>query len=203
MKWFSIVMSLLAITLVACGGGGSRKSLGTQCPADPWKPFSMDVAPNQEKISLNPLANKIPPGTYTYEGASLYYADNSGLRITTVDTKQKDNSFKATAGCVRNASKPLNPMNVEGIRDLKVSNDKKYLAEITNFAISSDGNAFKISAVKDPNKKLESPSDAYKTAGDAFLVETKDDKTNYEIRSSGTTPNGTYLLQIRLSRKDN
>jgi hypothetical protein len=208
MKLFSIVTSVLVVSLVgclvACGGGGSRKSLGKQCPADPsWAPFPMKVADNQEQISLNPSANKIPPGVYTYEGATIYYVDKSDFRVQAVDVKQKDNSFKAGTGCIRNAGNNFNPMSTEGIRDLRVSNDKKYLAEVTNFAIGTEDTKFKVTAVKDPNKKLEAPADAYKTAVESYMVSTKGDTTNYEIRSSGVTPNGTYQMQIRLTRKDN
>jgi len=196
-------MIIAGFSMVACSGGGSRKTVGKQCPSD-YKPFvvsAKDTPNNQKALSLEPNSNEIPPGVYSYEGSTLYYVDKSDLRVELTDIKQKDNSFKAATTCIRNAKNSLGPVSVEALRSLTLSKNGKYLVETNNLTLKIVDTKYKADSVK-TEKKLESPSEAYKGSKEAYLLSTNNNTTNYEIRSKGTTPNGEYILVVRLSRKD-
>lgn len=204
MKLLSIVTSLgLVFTLVACSGGGGRKSTGAQCPAA-YNPIPMTVNKNQKKLSLKLADEQIPAGKYKYEGSQLYYVDKSDLRVLAVDSKQKDGvTFKGTTGCIRNARSTLHPMSLEGIYAMDVSADrKKILADVNLFTIGMDAGKFKVTAAKQ-QKTVQSPSETFVSASkENFLIETENNKADYELRSSGTTTHGEYVLSIKFKRTD-
>jgi hypothetical protein len=203
MKLYQLVTLFVGVTLAACNSGGGRKVVGKQCPGGDYKPISMNVAPTQKKLALNPQQNEIPPGVYSYEGSTLYYIDKSDLRVVLNDARQKDNNFKTGMVCVRNAKNVLHPMAVESIHSMSVSKDLKYLVEVTKLSIGTSNSKITVSAVKDTVKKLESPDEPYQGA-QAFMVSTEKNTTNYEIRSEGVTADGgKYTMVVFLKRTDN
>lgn len=204
MKLFSVVTFAVAMSIVACSGGGQRTTLGRQCPAGGWKPFTMDLNNSQERVELDPNLNQILPGKYTYEGSTLYYVDKSDLRVQVDDARQKDNNFKSNTSCIRNPKAALNPVSVDAVRNIVLDKNKKYAVEVNTISINIENTVFKASTKTDPNKKLESPKEPYLQAAESFMVAIKNDTTHYEIRSRGTTPSGgEYILQVRLTRTDN
>ena len=205
MKSLSLVISVaLVLGGTACNGGGGRKVSGSQCP-EVFKPISMDVGANQTKLSLVRQQEQIPPGKYTYDGSSLYYVDKSNLRVLAHDNKQKDGTtFKGSTGCIRNGKNELHPVAIEGIWSMLVSADKKgIISDVNLFTIGQENGKFKVVSSK-LAKTVQSPSDTFVDANAAtyFLVETANNRTDYELRSVGNINNGEYYLSIRFKRTD-
>ncbi len=201
MKSLSVVVSFALAFLVACNGGGSRKTTGSQCP-ESFKPIRMEVGPNQLKLSLDTKDEQIPPGIYKYDGSSLYYVDKSDLRMLAVDIKQRDGNFKGSLGCVRNAKNTLHPVRLEGIFAMNVSADrKKILADVSEFTIGMEAGKFKVISTK-TQKTVQSPKETFKGSPENFLVTTDKNTTDYELRSIGSDANGEYALSIRFKRTD-
>lgn len=196
-----VIVTLLAtvMTLSACNGGnGSQRILGRQCPAN-YDPVSMNV-PENKKGSLE---SALPPGTYDYNGATLYYKDISNFRMELNDTKQKDNSYKGAVGCMRNDSPNTIGLYLatEGISKMVVESDSsKVTSDVKSYSFRITDSKVVMDFVKS-DRKPERPGDLYKgTASESFFYQV-DDK-NFEIRSHGKTQNGSeYFLAVRFVKK--
>lgn len=205
MKAFSILTTFaLVLGLAACNGGGGRRTSGSQCPDGEFKPVPMDIQPNQIKLSLKAEDKQIPPGVYTYQGATIYYEDKSSLRILAKDVQQKAQEFKASVFCIRNAKAKLNPVAVDAIRSMDVTTGNKVIADVTTYSLGIENTKFKAQSVKNQSKKVESPSLVFDAAkfgqGDYFLLKSKTDDVNFEIRAKGADANGRFFVSIRLKK---
>lgn len=203
-----ILAALMVVGVAACSGGGGRRILGERCPGGDYKLFPDTLPANQHKIDLSDAANEklIPPGVYTYQGATLYYKDVSDLRLALKDVKQKDGkTFVAGVTCTRNAQKPLSQSFViEGIQSFTVSKDNKMLAgEVKGFSLKDVATQLTGDAKTVQGKSFNSPSEVYKDlASEYYLLTTDNDNTHYEIRSTKSDSLGTYYLIIYLTRAD-
>lgn len=173
----------LALFLSACSGGGGRRVAGKQCPLN-YDPYPMDIPANQ-KIDLS---QPLPPGTYEYNGAHLYYKNPSiGYKLELVDAKQRDGSFKGTIGCVRNGTQERlsKAMSTEGISNMVVeAGSSKVTSDVKTYGFSffPDGKV-NFNFVKS-NTKVERPSDLFTgKVTKSFMFKRSD--SEYEIRSYG------------------
>lgn len=201
MKSKSILTIFVLSFLAACNGGGARRTVAGQCPAGAYEPVPMKIGPHQEELSLEAQDGKIPEGDYTYEGAILYFNGKNGLRMQIHDVRQRDQNFKSHVACIRNSQRPLNPFSMSGVRTLNVDkvDPKKIIAEVTDYSVHLAAK-YETKAAKAEGKTLQSPAEAYVNMQRKFMVATKGNEVNYEIRSMTSDAHGEYFLKINLKR---
>lgn len=207
MKLFQlVVVSLGALMVAACSGGGSRSIKGEQCPKS-YNPFPVEAPknPNQKTVSMKASDNQLPVGLYDYVRGDLYYVNKSnGLQIHVVESKQRDGKFKGTIACVRNASAGFNNLAIgsEGVSKITVQPDHTTVAESKQYsftAINSKGISVDVvGAAQD----LTSPHLAYEgKVVSSIMIQTGDD---FEIRALTLTADGTgtYYVSTKLRRRN-
>lgn len=198
-RFWALIISLMAVIgfLNGCSGGGARQSAGRQCPLN-YNPIPMNV-PAKQKIDL---ASTLPPGTFEYDGALLYYRDPSNLRIELGETKQANNKgFKVSTSCVRNAFAGMKgiAMSTQGISKMVVDGSStKVISDVKNFGFVISDRV--IIDIRNSDQKPERPSDVFDgKVSESFLYKINDSK--YEIRSHGITESGgEFFLAVRFTR---
>ncbi len=218
MKLFQIVSGVACVAFIAsCGGGGSRRVAGKQCPAN-YVPFTMNLAANEASVPLENLASELAGGEYEYQSSTLYYVNKStNFRVEVTDAPDKrTGKLVAKTSCVRNANGGLDiDFSVEGIGRLVVQKvNPLELFEMSNSLKDqsiSDVRRFgfvvrhgKIEpVVSATDKKFESPKDVYQDVSEKFqILFIKKNANDYEIRSIDENDAEKYFLSIRLRWKD-
>jgi hypothetical protein len=206
MKKYQVLTVLFAVALAACNGGGGRKSLGSQCPSGDYKPVRSEIGTNQQKVDLkSDDFTQIPPGVYDYTGATVYYLDKSDLRLQLEDVKQKDGSFMANWGCIRNSSNKLSgAINVESITKMVVSADHKMtIDEVREYRLFAKDGKFEKTSSKS-QKTVGSPKETMSDkTKDLFFVMTNQNPYDFEVRAFGGDENGQFAIAARFKRTDN
>ncbi len=210
MKHFSIVtvVSTLSLSLLvgACNSGGSRRTVGKQCPAN-YNPISKTAGANQTVLSLDPAQKQLMPGLYKYVGATAYYKDkgsNFRIEITDVADPKKAGDFKPVTSCVRNAKPGLNiAFELSGVSKMEVAADHKTFYDTRKYNMVANGAGLKVSGGAKQQKVEGSPKDAYNGISVPGPMLIKKNANDFEIRSFGEDAAGEYSLVVRLKRENN
>src|SRR5262245_57080886 len=102
--WSWALASVVGLSLtVGCGGGGLRGPRGKVC-AEEYNPIPIDLQ-GPEKVDLDGVNSRVReyPGTYTYEGAEVYYSDSkTGVKIHVAETRsaRKPTEFDKSNVCM-------------------------------------------------------------------------------------------------------
>jgi len=195
----------LLLALSACSGGSSRYPKGKVCPAT-YDPIPADV-PKQEKLSMDP--SLMAKGTYTYQGAEVYFAMKNGVKIHRAEGKNpKTGALTSAMKCIAGL-KPtdtLSPESIAAIKSMRIEASGKVTDGLTRVAavgfdqgkwhepLFSDGGTFDV-----PSKVYEG---AVQKGPNLYKLDPKNDKA-FQIRATREYPDGSTLsILVYLTRED-
>ena len=180
----SLVLSL-AVSFIACSGGGRSRVAGRQCKAN-YTPVDMNVDGNLKKS----LATGLPEGKYKYVKGGLYYIDQNDFRVMINDfppaAEAKGEVTTSSVYCVRNAvNMPEDLQTIEssivGV-DVKVGGVLSADVKDFGFKITPKEGLKAVSVnLSGGREKTEKPEDIYSADGEAFVIELSEEV--YQIRS--------------------
>lgn len=206
------------LTFSACNGGGGSAFTGGREMCAKVSPIAPDRAltKDQAELSLDPAAKQLPPGVYSYKGATLYYVDKAtGVHVQMSDVQQGvASSFKAMVDCYRGAYPGMSGINVQaqGISEMRVEADGKIpLMQKYNFNFKTAQGVVVPEFSKSGDPVAGAPKDVFDDPNNPsrglplhFVKTSPTGPTQFELRTSGVTATngGSYDLVIRLERAD-
>lgn len=203
MKLFPILsLAALIVAFVSgCSGGGRNQVAGRQCPAG-HAPIEMKKIP-QKTWNKGENESSIPPGTYTYQSADLVYTEKGDKgAIVHIKDLPVNGAFKTSIFCVRNGLN-LSEKNISVASSLA----SKMIAKVGVAAeVEAKEISFKIADRRLVSEskalaKTDSLEKAYEgKSTELFMIDTFNNQTDYEVRSSFSDNTGSYVLSVKFKR---